>query len=101
MQYNNDHYMSNLTYMRSRSYYRAIGRFLAHIIFDDRNYTVSSLVLPSLLQNLFLRGIDPTSPLYKMEDLSPDLQQMNEKFTLVENEENITFEEKAIDDDSK
>lgn len=89
------------TIVISRHYYRAIGRFIAHVLFDDRNYTVSSLVLPSLLQNLFLRGIDPTSPLYKMEDLSPDLQQMDENFTLVQNSKNLTFTDWMIDDDCK
>ena len=65
-----------------RRYYRAVGRFLAHVIFDDRNCAISSTVLPVLLQNLFLRGLETTSPLYKMEDLTGDLQQVRFCFHL-------------------
>ena len=36
-----------------------------------------------------------------MEDLSPDLHQMDENFTLVKKAKNLTFADWMIDDDSK
>ena len=61
---------------KAGSYYRAIGRFFLHIIFDDQ-VTLSTKVLPDMLRNVILRGVLPQSTRYPMSDLARDMQNMD------------------------
>ena len=73
---------------KAGSYYRAIGRFFLHIIFDDQ-VTLSSKVLPDMLRNVILRGVLPQSTRYSMSDLAIDLQNMDTQFSMKKQNEII------------
>lgn len=66
---------------KAGSYYRAIGRFFLHVIFDDQ-VTLSTKVLPEMLRNVILRGVLPQSMRYSMSDLAIDMQNMDNNFSV-------------------
>jgi hypothetical protein len=85
-------YLSEMEYdevkAKTERYYRAIGRFFLHIIFDDQ-VTLSSKVLPDMLRNVILRGVLPQSTRYSMSDLAIDLQNMDTQFSMKKQNEII------------
>ena len=77
---------------KAERYYRAIGRFFLHIIFDDQ-VTLSTKVLPDMLRNLILRGVLPQSTRYPMSDLAIDLQNIETNFSMINQKKMIDTNE--------
>lgn len=68
---------------KAKKYYRAIGRFISHIIFGLHDVVkLSTMVLPEMLRNLILRNVPPDSERYSMSDLASDLHKMEMNFSI-------------------
>jgi len=71
---------------KAKVYYRAVGRFMAHVIFDG-NLTLSNIVLPELLRNFLLRGVTPIAcdSIYPLPELLSDLHDIDHLFSVAKN----------------
>ena len=80
---------------KAKQYYRAVGRFFLHVIFDDQKLALSTKILPEILMNALLRGVLPESEdMYSMSDLMRDLHSIDRTFSVarqkqIKGEENI------------
>jgi len=72
---------------KAKQYYRAVGRFFCHVIFDDQALALSTKVLPEILMNVLLRGVLPGSEeMYSMSDLMRDLHSIDGTFSVARQE---------------
>lgn len=80
---------------KAKQYYRAVGRFFLHVIFDDQKLALSTKILPEFFMNVLLRGVLPESEdMYSMSDLMRDLHSIDRTFSVarqkhIKGEENI------------
>ncbi len=85
---------------KSKKFYRAIGRMIAHIIcqdqIDNTVFTISTKLMPKLVRNALLRNMYPESSYYPEEDLFNDLHGMGETLNV---EKSHTFGLWGMDDD--
>jgi hypothetical protein len=72
---------------KAKQYYRAVGRFFLHVIFDDQKLALSTKILPEILMNVLLRGVLPESEeMYSMSDLMRDLHSIDRTFSVARQE---------------
>ena len=87
---------------KAKTYYRAVGRFMAHVIFDDQA-KLSTVVLPEMLRNLLLRNEPPETQMYSISDLALDLHNIDINFSkkrqISMKTENLEFTDYLLDDD--
>eukprot|EP00551_Chaetoceros_affinis_P008906 CAMPEP_0203668946 /NCGR_PEP_ID=MMETSP0090-20130426/5430_1 /ASSEMBLY_ACC=CAM_ASM_001088 /TAXON_ID=426623 /ORGANISM="Chaetoceros affinis, Strain CCMP159" /LENGTH=945 /DNA_ID=CAMNT_0050533503 /DNA_START=144 /DNA_END=2981 /DNA_ORIENTATION=- len=86
---------------KARLYFRAIGRFLLHVIYDGKN-PIPTSVMPELYRNVLLRNCEPDSDDYDDSDVLEHFMNLEEsnKDKMKENDNKyygVPFEEYEIE----